>query len=65
MLHLGAGTGLQAFDLIVYRLQTANQAQFSAFAGSHCGMPAHRTARASLLNTLISGISLHIRLFAV
>ena len=39
---LGTDAGLQAFDLVVDRVQSITQVQFSAPAWSHRNMPAHR-----------------------
>ena len=65
MFDPGTDAGLQAFDLIVYRVQTITQVQLSAPAWSHRDMPAHCVSLATLFDALISGVSVHIRFIAV
>ncbi len=65
MFNLGADAGLQAFNLIEYRVQTIAQVQFPTLARSHRDMPANRVPLAALLDTLIAGVSVHIRFLSV
>ena len=65
MFDLGADAGLQAFNLIEYRVQTIVQVQLSTPAWPHRDMPSNRVCLAALFDTLISGVSVHIRFLAV
>jgi len=64
MFDLRADAGLQAFNLIEYRVQPIVQVQLSTPAGPHRDMPSNRVFLAALFDTLISGVGAHIRLLA-
>jgi hypothetical protein len=65
MFDLGGDARLQAYDMILFRVQISTRTQLFMSTWSRPDMPAHRVSLAALFDTLVSSVSVYVRFSCV